>query len=100
MSMQNDIDSIIDKVQRGLLSTDQANVEIVKLRRALMVTSRLPRDVRSALNAAVRSGDLCRMPKKGLLLEVFYVKDFKYMAVDLRNKYINSVARAVGNVCG
>ena len=78
---------------KGLgLSIDQMHVEAVRRLRAYLIVQSLPGNVRKALQASVKSGELCRLPKdkeRGLC-EVFYHPNFEHIAkgrrVELREQ--------------
>lgn len=92
---QNYLERIQDKLQQGLISIDEANVEIVKCQRVRLIKGRMPANIRKALNQSVRDGVLGHMKKDGYKPECYYFKPFKYMADDERvkehNKAIDSL---------
>jgi len=95
---QNNFEHILDLHQRGVITTDQANVMKVKYNRVLVV-SKLPAGVRSALNSAVKSGELAHMKKDGAKPEVYYHPSFRYLAVDARNKAVDELVKALKSTC-
>lgn len=56
MTQQNHIEFLKDQMQRGLMTTAQANVELVRMERVRLTTERIPAAVRKALNQAVKNG--------------------------------------------
>lgn len=60
---QNNLERLKDQLERGLITVDEANVQKVLNERVLVVT-RLPSDIRKALNLAVKSGRLAHMKKR------------------------------------
>jgi cell wall assembly regulator SMI1 len=96
---QNNFEHIQDQLQRGLITVDQANVMKVQFNRVAVVTSKLPASVRKALNNAVKSGELAHMKKDGIKPEVYYHPNFKYLAIDARNKAVADVVKALKAVC-
>ncbi|MCL2563117.1 MAG: hypothetical protein FWE08_03680 [Oscillospiraceae bacterium] len=68
---QNDMEYLQDMVDRGEMTAAQANVEKIRMARVLVV-KKLPADVLSALNAAVKIGELCHKKKDGQKPEVYY----------------------------
>ena len=94
MTKQNDMERLKDQLARGLITAAEANVQKVRNERFLLVTH-LPRDVRSALNAAVRAGTLGHIKKEHLKPEAYFHPTFKYLAVAARNEYYR---RAVLNL--
>lgn len=81
---QNDMEYIQDQLHRGLITLDQANVLKVRMQRVEVVTGSIPREVRKALNIAVKNGELGHMKKDGLTPEVYYHPDFEYLAKEER----------------
>jgi len=72
MSYQNDFDSIMDKLQRGLISADEANVQLVQCAGVKLITGKMRREVRNALNAAVKDGRLGHLKKDGRYPEAYF----------------------------
>jgi len=87
-------DIIIDELQRGLISADEANVRMVLGERIRLIT-KLSKEVRKALNLAVKEGRLCHMKKAGFMPEVYYHPDFKYLAIEARDKHLYAGIRAL-----
>jgi hypothetical protein len=54
---QNQVEQPQDLLERGEITSDQANVEKVKMARVQLVTGRMPMHVRKALNAAAINAD-------------------------------------------
>ena len=94
MTKQNDMERLKDQLERGLITAAEANVQKVRNERFLLVTH-LPRDVRSALNAAVRAGTLGHIKKEHLKPEAYFHPTFMHLAVAARNEYYR---RAVLNL--
>lgn len=97
---QNDFETIKDRLDRGLITADQANVEMVLARRIVLVTSRLPANIRGAYNAAVKAGELGHVKKDGHKPEAYFHPTFQYLVAGERNAYAASVLRAVASVMG
>lgn len=97
---QNDLEFLKDQMQKGLLTAAQANVEMVRMKRVELVTSRIPSDVRKALNEAVKVGVLGHLKKDGNKPEAYFHPTFDYLARSERNAHAESVIRAVVSVCG
>lgn len=85
MISQNDMEYLVDMVERGEMSADEANVEKVLTQRVLVVKA-LPKSVRAVLNAAVRDGKLRHKKKEGRKPEVYYHPSFEYLANAERNR--------------
>lgn len=82
---QNNIITTKDLLNRGLLTAAEANVKMVCDERFRLIT-RLTLDVRRALNAAVKNGELGHLKKNGLMPEAYFHPTFKYLAVEARRK--------------
>lgn len=95
---QNQLERLQDLTARGELTTDQANVEMVKMMRVRAV-SKLSSNVRKALNAAVKSGELAHMKKDGKKPEVYYHPSFDHLARSERNRIERETIKAVSGIC-
>lgn len=95
---QNDIEWLKDMIDRGEMTADQANVEKVRMARVAVVSGSIPRDVRSALNAAVRTGVLCHKRKEGRKPEVYYHPNFEHLANEERNRAEREMLEALAGV--
>lgn len=98
MSKQNDIEHLKDLMQRGEMTVEQANVQMVRNERFRLVINGLPADVRKALNAAVKTGALGHLKKEGHKPECYFHPTFKYLAVAARNDREKEVLRASRSV--
>ncbi|OAZ43382.1 hypothetical protein [Paenibacillus polymyxa] len=94
---QNDLEWLKDMVQRGEITADQANVEKVRMARVVVVT-KLPAQVRSVLNAAVKTGELSHMKKDGRKPEVYYHPNFEHLANEERNRSEKKMLEALAGV--
>jgi hypothetical protein len=95
---QNHVEHLQDKLDRGEMTADQANVEKVKMARVQLVTCRMPMAVRKALNAAVKRGELSHMPKDGRKPEAYYHPTFEYLAKQARNEHERNTLKALAGV--
>jgi hypothetical protein len=100
MTRQNDIEHLVDMMQQGEMTAAEANVQMVRNERVKVVVNKLPREVRTALNEAVRNGVLAHMRKDGFKPEVYYHPTFEYMAKDARSKAERESVRILGIVAG
>lgn len=100
MSLSNDRELIIGKAQSGEISSAEANVQMVEAEGVRVVRGRIPKEVRSALHAAVREGRLGHIKKEGLLPEVFFHRNGRANALEARNRVVRSAAESIGKVCG
>ncbi|WDG45693.1 hypothetical protein [Pseudomonas chlororaphis] len=96
MSRQNDVEHLQDLMQRGEMTADQANVQMVRNERFRLVINGLPARVRSALNAAVKSGELECLKKDGHKPECYYHPTFKHLAIAARNRREQEIRQASG----
>ena len=81
MARNNNIrEHLREQVREGVITAAEANVKVVRAERFHLVVGVIPRDVRSALNAAVKDGRLRRLPKDGAKPECYYHPDFEYLA--------------------
>lgn len=97
MSKQNDIETIMGKLEDGLISAAQANVQMVRLEGVRLVT-KLHADVRRALNSAVKDGRLCHLRKDGLRPEAYFHPNSKGAAIAARNNNANKSIAAINGV--
>lgn len=96
---QNQQERLIDLMQRGELTADQANVEKIKMQRVSLVTCRIPAQVRKALNKAVKNGELGHIKKDGKKPEAYYHPDFKYLVNGERSAHERATLKALMSVC-
>lgn len=97
---QNERIRIIDALETGKISADEANVEMVRSQRVRLIESPIPRDVRKALNNAVKVGTLGHKSKSGNKPEAYYHPRFEHLAKAERNEHKRAVERALLTVCG
>lgn len=88
-----------DQMKQGILSLDEANVEIVRMMGVRIVKGSLPSAVRKALNSAVKSGYLGRFPKNGLMPEAYFHPNSRANAIDERNRIARSAIESIKSVC-
>ena len=97
---QNIIERLSDKLERGEITADQANVMKVLAKRVQLVTFRMPAPVRKALNAAVKRGELGHMKKEGHKPEAYFHPTFDYLARAERNKHERETLNSIASVFG
>ena len=95
---QNDWENIKDLYARGEITTAQANVMKVRCARVEVVANSLPREVRTAYNAAVKAGELGHMKKDGRKPEVYYHPTFEHLANAERNRIEQEQLDALSSV--
>lgn len=84
-SFHNALDRVKDRIQRGLITAAQGNVELVRYEGVRLIPNRLPRDVRAALMAGVKAGELGHLKKEGHKPEAFFHPNSRQRAVAERN---------------
>ena len=97
MSKQNDIETVIGKLECGLISVSEANIEIIRLEGVRLIT-KLPADIRRALNNAVKEGNLGHLRKDGLRPEAYFHPNSKSAAIAARNNRLNLSIAAIKGV--
>ena len=97
---QNERIRIIDALETGKISADEANVEMVRCQRVRLIVSPIPRDVRKALNNAVKAGILGHKAKSGNKPEAYFHPRFECLANAERNEHERTVKRALLGICG
>ncbi|HET8792085.1 MAG TPA: hypothetical protein VFM75_12830 [Modicisalibacter sp.] len=97
---QNNLERLKDLMQRGELTTDQANVEMVRMDRVRIVKGRMPAQVRKVLNAAVKRGELAHMKKDGHKPECYYHPTFDYLARGERARHEDAAHCALAKIAG
>jgi hypothetical protein len=89
MNQQNDIEMVKDQLQRGLITTAEANIQMVRDERYRLITH-LSNEIRKYLNDGVKAGMLGHLRKDGLKPEAYYHPNFKHLAIGARNKIANA----------
>lgn len=74
------------------------NAMLIRKHATRVIRGRIPAIVRKELMAAVKAGKLGRLPKKGLLPEVFYHPDHKNGAKDLQRREAEYSASCIAKV--
>lgn len=87
----------MDMVECGEMTAEDANMEKVLTQRVLVV-KKLPKEARSALDKAVKSGNLRHKRKEGLKPEVYYHPSFEYLANFERNRAEQNTLAALAKV--
>lgn len=87
-----------DAVLMGRMTTDQANVYIVQLMGVRVIRETVPRAVRTALNAAVKRGEIGHIKKEGLRPECYHHKNARANALDERDRIYHESRRAIAGV--
>lgn len=95
---QNHVEHLSDRLQRGIITADEANVEKVRIARVQVVTGKLPAQVRKALNGAVKRGYLGHWKRDGNKPEVYFHPTFDYLAREARNRHERKTLMAMSGV--
>jgi hypothetical protein len=88
----------LNEMQIGNIDAAQANVLMVQMMGVRVIKSRIPSDVRKALNGAVKKGELGHMKKDGLKPEVYYHKNARAEAIVQREREMRSILGTLKNV--
>jgi hypothetical protein len=100
MSRQAAVDKAQDMLQTGKLpDTAAANVEIVKMMGVQIVSGKMSRDVRSALNGAVKIGRIGHLKKDGLLPEAYFHPNSKSEAIHQRKQIAAQSLQSILKTC-
>lgn len=83
---QNMLEKAQDRLSRGLITAAEANVMLVHGEGVRIVRGGLPRDVRTALNDAVKRGELAHMKKDGHKPEVYFRPQKRDCALTIRRR--------------
>jgi len=100
MINQNDLEYLQDIMERGNITADQANVEMVRMARVRVINGSMPASVRKALNTAVKNGELMHKSKSGKKPEVYYHPNFEHLANEERNRIEKNTIDALLKICG
>lgn len=95
-SRQNGLDYVRDQMQQGKMTAAEANVLMVQMEGVRLITGRVMADVRKALNAAVKAGELGHIKKDGLKPEAYHHKNARAKALEARNR---AAADSVKSIC-
>lgn len=99
MLNQNDLEHLQDLLERGEITADEANVEMVRTARVRIVTNSMPKQVRKALNDAVKSGKLGHYKKDRNKPEAYFHPSFDYLARSERNRIEQETIQALMKTC-
>lgn len=95
---QNNFEAIMNLVNLGKMSIEEANIEMVRSER-VRVISKLPQDTRKQLNNAVKNGLLAHKKKEGHKPEVYYHPDFEHIANIKRNEIAERALKSILSIC-
>ena len=97
-SYDNALDYVKDQMQRGLMTADEANVRVVQMCGLRVVLNKLPAQVRKALNAAVKVGELGHIKKDGLKPEIYHHKNGRANAITEQNRIASEQSEKLKNI--
>lgn len=83
-----------DQMQQGKINAAQANVLVVQMM-GVKEGGKLPREVRKALNDAVKAGELGHIKKDGFKPEVYHHKNGRANAIEYRNREYRAAIEAL-----
>ena len=92
---KSDIERVI---HNETLTVDQKNVELIRVKRFTLCTSKIPASVRRALNAALKNGELGHVKKDGHKPEAYFHPTFEYLMVGARNAHAENIKRVSGSL--
>lgn len=95
---QNDLERLTDHLQRGLITVEQANVEMVRIKRVRLVIGSMPAAVRKSLGEAVKRGELGHMAKDKNKPEAYFHPSFEYIARQERRDHERNALNALAGV--
>lgn len=87
-----------DQVRQGKINVDQANVLIVQMMGVRVIEGKIPAQIRKALNAAVKAGELGHIKKDGLKPEAYHHKNARATALDKINEIYRNKIDILGKV--
>lgn len=99
MLSQNDLENLMDLVERGEMTTEEANIEMVRAERVRVISNSIPRSTRKALNDAVKCGRLGHYKRDGRKPEVYFHPSFDYLARSERNRIEKETIEALLKIC-
>ena len=91
----NTLDYVKDQIGKGLMNVEQANIYMARAARVVLVTTRLPADIRKAYRNAVVMGALGHIKKDGAKPEAYYHPDFAFLVAGERNRHAEATANAL-----
>ena len=80
------------------MTAAEANVKMVQMEGVRLVIGRIPADVRKALNAAVKAGELGHIKKEGLKPEAYHHKNAQARAREARNRAAAESANSIKKI--
>lgn len=97
-SRQNGLDHVTDQMQQGKMTAAEANVKMVQIEGVRLVIGRIPSEVRKALNAAVKAGELGHIKREGLKPEAYHHKNARGRALEERDRAATASVSAIKRI--
>ena len=94
---QNNLEQILDMVRLGKMTTEEANIEMVRSER-VRVVSKMPKETRVQLNNAVKRGELAHFKKDKFKPEVYFHPSFEHLAKAKRNEIAENAIKSLAGV--
>ncbi len=95
MSEQNAVEYAMNQMELGNISADEANVLMVQLMGIKVVRGTLPRTVKTALNNAVKNGELGKVKADGLKPEIYHHKNARSRALTEQDRIARASIEAI-----
>ena len=96
---QNAIEYVKDQMDKGIMSASEANVTLIKMVGYRVIAGKLTKDVRDALNNAVKNKEIGKLKSNGLKLAIYYNLNCKARAIDEQNRIFLESVGAIRQVC-
>lgn len=74
------------------------NVEAIRAQASRVIRGKIPAQIRKELSAAVKAGHLGRLPKKGLLPEIFFHPDHRNGAIERQKREAEYAVKCIASV--
>lgn len=98
LNHQDNLQYYAEQLAKGEITVAEANIQMVLADRVRIVKNRMPKEVRQALNEAVKQKRLCHKEKEGHKPEVYYHPNFEYLANEERANIEKEVLIACGKI--
>ncbi len=98
MTDQNFLEYLKDQMDLGKMTADEANVQMVLSERVRVIDGIVPREVRKALNAAVKEKRLGHRKKEWGIPEMYFNPSFEYLAKSKASECFDAYTAALRSV--
>lgn len=89
-----------DQVDRGNITADQANVEIIRMMGVREINGRISRETRRSLMDAVKKGELGRIAKTTYSPEFFFHPNSEWRAKEMKDRITKQSFKSILKVIG